>query len=107
MQSLTVKESLILCLHPIWEVSVRGFMLQTKASVFFFVGRFVSLFVRFFRFPLKALWGRFVLQTCHPNIGNGRNTVSRVLFRKRELTEFCRKLGEFWEKLGEFALAHK
>ena len=39
--------------------------------------------------------------------GNGRNTVSRVLFRKRELTEFCSKLGEFREKLGEFALAHK
>ena len=40
-------------------------------------------------------------------IGNGRNTVSRVLFRKRELTEFCGKLGEFCEKLGEFASAHK
>ena len=33
-------------------------------------------------------------------LGNGRNTVSRVLFRKRELTEFCLKL-------GEFALAHR
>ena len=43
-----------------------------------------------------------------PMIGNGRNTVSRALFRKRELTEFCSKLGEFWEKkLDEFALAHK
>ena len=40
-------------------------------------------------------------------IGNGRNTVSRVLFRKRELTEFCGKLGEFCEKLDEFALAQK
>ena len=40
-------------------------------------------------------------------IGNGRNTVSRVLFRKRELSEFCGKLGEFCEKPGEFALAHK
>ena len=40
-------------------------------------------------------------------MGNGRNTVSRLLFRKGELTEFCAKLGEFWEKLGEFALAHK
>ena len=28
-------------------------------------------------------------------LGNGRNTVSRVLFRKRELAEFCGKLGEF------------
>ena len=28
------------------------------------------------------------------NLGNGRNAVSRVLFRKRELTEFCSKLGE-------------
>ena len=34
-------------------------------------------------------------------------TVSGVLFRKRELTEFCGKLGGFCEKLGElFALAH-
>ena len=31
-------------------------------------------------------------------MGNGRNTVSRVLFQKRELTEFCGKLGEFCEK---------
>ena len=38
-------------------------------------------------------------------LGNGRNTVSRVLFRRRELTEFCGKLGEFCEKLGEFAFA--
>ena len=35
------------------------------------------------------------------------NTVSRVLFRERELTEFCGKLGEFPVKLGEFSLAHK
>ena len=42
-----------------------------------------------------------------PLLGNGRNTVSRVPFRKRELTEFCGKLGEFCEKLSEFALAHK
>ena len=41
------------------------------------------------------------------SLGNGRNTVSRVLFRRRELTEFCGKLGEFCEKLGEFAFAHK
>ena len=34
-------------------------------------------------------------------LGNGRNTVSRVLFRRRELTEFYGKLGEFCEKLGE------
>ena len=40
-------------------------------------------------------------------LGNGRNTVSRVLFRERELTEFCGKLGEFRVKFGEFALAHK
>ena len=40
-------------------------------------------------------------------IGNGRNTVSRVLFQKRALTEFCAKLGQFGEELGEFALAHK
>ena len=40
-------------------------------------------------------------------IGNGRNTVSRVLFQRRELTEFYGKLSEFCEKLGEFALAHK
>ena len=42
-----------------------------------------------------------------PMLGNGRNTVSRVLFRKRELTEFCGKLGEFCEKLSEFAVTHK
>ena len=30
-----------------------------------------------------------------------------VLFRRRELTEFCGKLGEFCEKLGEFAFAHE
>ena len=36
-----------------------------------------------------------------PTLGNGRNTVSRVLFRRRELTEFCGKLGEFCDKLGE------
>ena len=43
------------------------------------------------------------------SIRNGPNTISRVLFRKRELTrsEFWRKLGEFCEKLGEFALTHK
>ena len=40
-------------------------------------------------------------------IGNKRNTVSRVLFQKRVLTEFCAKLSEFCEKLGEFELAHK
>ena len=40
-------------------------------------------------------------------IGIGRNTVSRVLFRRRELTEFCGKLGEFCQKLGELAFAHK
>ena len=31
-------------------------------------------------------------------LGNGRNTVLRVLVWKRELTEFCSKLGEFCEK---------
>ena len=41
------------------------------------------------------------------SVGNGRNTDSRVLFRKRELTEFCGKLGEFCEKLGEFEFTHK
>ena len=33
--------------------------------------------------------------------------VSRVMFRKRELAEFCAKLGEFRKKLGEFVLTHK
>ena len=46
-------------------------------------------------------------QTFWEQIGNGRNTVSGVLFRKRELTEFCGNLGEFHEKLGEFTLTHK
>ena len=36
-----------------------------------------------------------------------RNAVFRVLFRKRELPDFCGKLGEFCERLGEFVLAHK
>ena len=40
-------------------------------------------------------------------IGNGRTTVLRIVFRKRELTEFCAKFGEFCGKLGDFALAHK
>ena len=39
-------------------------------------------------------------------LGNGRNTFTRVLFRKRELTEFCGKLGEFCDKLGEVYLWH-
>ena len=33
-------------------------------------------------------------------LGNGRNTVSRVVFLRRELTEFCKKL-------GELAVTHK
>ena len=36
-------------------------------------------------------------------LGNEQKTISRVLFQRRELTEFCSKLGEFCEKLGEFA----
>ena len=48
-----------------------------------------------------------VQQVRGDHLGNGRNIVSRVLFRRRELTEFYGKLGEFWGKLGEFALAHK
>ena len=38
---------------------------------------------------------------------NGRKTVARVLFRKRELAEFCDKLAELCEKLGELALTHQ
>ena len=52
-------------------------------------------------------WGNVLGILDKSNLGNGWNTVSRVLFRKRELTEFCDKLGYFYEKLGEFALAHK
>ena len=48
---------------------------------------------------------------CMRILGNGRNTVSRVLFRRRKLTEphwvLGGKLGEFCEKLGEFAFTHK
>ena len=55
--------------------------------------------------PLQSLAVKQKLFLC--KLGNGRNTVSRVLFRRRELTEFCGKLGEFCEKLGEFAFAHK
>ena len=54
---------------------------------------------------LFAVFVWFVLNI--DDVGNGQYAVSRVLFRKRELTEFCAKLGEFCEKLGEFALAHK
>ena len=50
---------------------------------------------------------RIRLNSVRIKLGNGRNPVSRVLSRRRELTEFCGKLGEFCEKLGEFALAHK
>ena len=39
-------------------------------------------------------------------LGNKQNTVSWVLFRKRELTEFCGELGEFCEKLGKFGHAN-
>ena len=52
------------------------------------------------RWPLRP-------QPFSRELGNGWNTVSRVLVRKRELTEFCGKLGEFWKKLGEFVMAHK
>ena len=59
-----------------------------------------------------AFWGFQFLLNWAPfwgsySLGNGWNTVSRVLFRRRELTEFYGKLGEFCEELGEFALAHK
>ena len=40
-------------------------------------------------------------------LAKGQNTVSRVLFRKREITEFCGKLGDFCQKLGELALTHQ
>ena len=33
------------------------------------------------------------------------STLSRALFQKRELAEFCDKLAESCEKLGEFVLA--
>ena len=38
---------------------------------------------------------------------NQAEYVSRILFRKRELTEFCGNLGEFGEELGEFAFTHR
>ena len=41
--------------------------------------------------------------SCNPFLGNVWNTVSRVLFWKRELTEFLGELGEFAKALGEFA----
>ena len=53
--------------------------------------------------PFSSFWGS---EERSP-LGIGRNTVSRVLFRRGELTEFCGKLGEFCQKLGEFAFAHK
>ena len=62
-------------------------------------------------FPGFLGWGDFQIVFSKGKLGshilgNRRKTVSRVLFQKRELTEFC-GLGEFCEKLGEFALAHK
>ena len=63
--------------------------------------------------PLITVRGKFQglplqIKDDVPNIPQRfRATVSRVLFRKRELTEFCVKLAEFCEKLGEFVLAHK
>ena len=40
---------------------------------------------------------------------NGRNSCfnSRLLFRMRELTEFCGKLSEFGEELDEFTFTQK
>ena len=52
-------------------------------------------------------WPAPSAEMCRGILGNGRNTVSRVLFRKREFTEFCSNFGEFGEELGEFAFAHK
>ena len=43
-----------------------------------------------------CVWGSVVrTYKALSKLGNGRNTVLRVLFRKIELTEFCAKLGEF------------
>ena len=44
--------------------------------------------------------GQIFLRRVSAKLRNGQTTVSRVLFRKRELTEFCGKLGQFCEKLG-------
>ena len=57
------------------------------------------------RCMFDSLWNIF--SSPWVSLGNGRNTVSRVLFRRRELTEFCGKLDEFCEEHGESALAHK
>ena len=55
--------------------------------------------------PRNSRLNRLLFTVYKPStLGNGRNTISRVLFGRRELTEFCGKLGEFCEKLGEFAL---
>ena len=40
-------------------------------------------------------------------LGNGRNTVSRTLFRKRDLTKLWGTPGELREKLGESTFALK
>ena len=39
--------------------------------------------------------------------GSHRKRVSRVLSRKRELTDFCRRFGEFCEELSEYLLPCK
>ena len=58
------------------------------------------------KYGSRVLWVP-LYEVSASTLGNGRNTVSRVLFWKRDLTEFLGKLGECCEKLGEFAFAHK
>ena len=76
-------------------------------------GSFSDLFSRFsnhFSYPIKILSGAAAFcrsAALRLLVGNRRNTVSRVLFQKRELAEFCGELGEFCEKLDEFTLTHK
>ena len=51
---------------------------------------------------------QLLLSIFQANFRHRRNSVSRALFRKRELTEFLGRLGELCQKnLSEFALAHK
>ena len=67
---------------------------------------FWDIFRTGFAYLVAALFGNPVQHMPVTILGNGRDAVSRVLLRKRDLTEFCGKLGEFCKKLGEFALAH-
>ena len=48
--------------------------------------------------------GGQVTRQLRAQLGTGRDTVSKELFRKGELAERCAKLSELREKLSEFTI---